>query len=210
MKKRRETSDIDPLKPEEAAGALREYCLEVVTNIPRFIRRMGLSKSLGRTIEKLKSFGCHLPTFEQIRLVLVQDLILQTQIYERVEKDFRTSVAKGQVDRNHVGGWLNRTTERKTWRLAESKAKRVIWELSAIAGGTDDLANIGSTDYLPDELLASREVAERFAEIVATLSIEDKQLFDAKIAGRGYEELAIARGKTPNAIKTEASRLWKC
>ena len=204
-----EINNIDPLKPEEAAAAWQKHCPQVVTNILRILKkRMGFSKSLGRLIEKLKAAGFHVPTFERIRLALAKDLKWQTDVFERVEKDFRKAVANGKVDRNHVGGWLYCATKRKTWKLATSRAKQLIQELPACAHqGTEVLENIGTTEYSPDELLALREFTEHYAQVIAALSIEDSQLFDAKIAGKGYEDLAVLRGKTPDAIKTEVSRL---
>lgn len=203
------TSEIDPLHPEEAIAAWQEYCQEVVTNILRFIKKMGYLQSLKRQLENLESSGRYVPTSKQIGRVLAVDLEVQTDIFERVKSEFQKAVANGQVDRNHVGGWLNCATKRKTWKVAIPRARHVVRELSAYGGGTEVVANAGTADDSPEDLLILHEFAKRYARFTAGLTIEDKQLFDAKIAGRGYSDLAIARGKTPEALKTEASRLCK-
>lgn len=45
--------------------------------------------------------------------------------------------------------------------------------------------------------------------VVASLSIRERRLFDAKIAGKGYADLAAAYHTTANAIKEEVFRLCK-
>ncbi len=205
----RGNTEINPLQSYEMTAAWQKYCPEVVTNIPRFIGNMGLKKSLKRLLEKTAALGQPVPTCRQIVLILVQDIELHTDIFVRVEREFRKAVPKGRVDRDHVGGWINRATQWHTWKLAVSKAKRLIREVPLCTEGTDALTRIGTTKDSPDELLADRQCAERYAGIVAKLSIEDRQLFDAKLAGKGYATLAAARGTTPAALKTEVSRLCK-
>ncbi len=199
--------EIDPLTPEEIEAAWQEAFLEIDKNILLIIRKMGFKRSLARLIEELVSAGQYVPTCDQLKLALIDDLDLHARIFERVYKDFRKAVTKAKVDRNHVGGWLNRTTRRKTWKLAMPRARELLYELQPYTEGTDELANIGNSEWSPDELLMLREFTERYAEVVASLSIRERRLFDAKIAGKGYADLAVAYHATTNAIKAEVSRL---
>lgn len=205
----RGNTQFTPLQPHETTTEWQKYCLEVVTNIPRFIANMGLLKSLGRLLEKTAALGQPVPTCGQLILILEQDIELHTDILVRVEREFRISVPKGRIDRDHVGGWINRATQWHTWKLAVSKAKRLVREVPICTEGTDALTKIGGTEDSPEERLILRQFTERYASIVAKLPIEDRQLFDAKVAGKGYATLAAARGKTPKALKTEVSRLCK-
>lgn len=142
-----------------------------------------------------------------MRRSLLEDIGLHDRIYEAVERDFRKAVGKGRVDINRVGGWLNRTTQRKTWKLATPRAKQLLREVQPYGTNTQIFERISDDCLFADELLANEEFRRRYDRIMVSLSLEDCQLLDAKVEGRGYAELAAIRGKTPGALKAKASRL---
>lgn len=198
---------ITPLTPDEFEATWQKFFVEVDQTILLTVGKMGFSRSLKRTIEKLTSRGQYVPTCEQLQFALTNELGLHTRILENIRDSFQRAVFKGKVDRSHAGGWLYKATRRKTWKLAIPRARQLLFELHPCVAGTDELANIGSSEWSPDELLILREFSEQYAQVTATLSIEERQLLDAKIAGKGYSNLAAAKRTTENAIKTKVSRL---
>jgi hypothetical protein len=206
-KQNRKGSCNNPLTENQAEAAWRTYCLEVAAMIPLFIENMGLP--VPKEPERRDAVGelGYMPGDGAVRRALRLDLGLHDVIWKAVERDFFKYARLARIDRDHVGGWLNRATQRKTWKLATSRAKSLFREIQPHANAGNVIEHIADSGPLPDELLSDMEFRRRFDSVVAALPIEDIQLLDAKAQGNGYADLALVRGKTAGALKAEACRL---
>ena len=197
----------NPLLEDQAEAAWQIHCLEVLAMIPRFIENMGLPvPQESERCDASSELGC-IPSDDAVRRALRTDVGLHDMIWQSVERDFFRYVRKGRVEREQVGGWLNRATQRKTWKLATPRAKKLFREIRPYANVGNVFERIADSGPLPDELLSNMEFRRRFDSVIADLSIEDLQLLDAKTEGKGYAELALIRGKTTGSLKAEACRL---
>jgi hypothetical protein len=202
------TNTNNTLTTAEIETVWQSHCLEVWTIIPRFVATMGLPEPTPTHPDTIFPHLRCFATNGQVRCALLADLNLHDRIFEAVHTDFAAAMAKGKVFRDQMGGWLNRCTQRKTWKLATPRAKQLYIELQAEKGGTDIVTNVSDSTPSVDELVSNRQVLRRCGLIAERLSLDDRQLLDAKFSGAGYAELAAIRGTTGDAVKAKACRLW--
>lgn len=206
-KRKYDTTSKNPLATNEASNTWQHSAYDVLAMIPRFIQTMGLPAPIDAERRESACALGGLPRKGDVRRALMADIGLQDRIYDAVERDFHRAVAKGQVDRNQIGGWINRTTQRKTWKLATQRARQLRLEIQPFHTDRQIFDNISDFGPPADELLADEEFRACYESVIVSLSVEDCQLLDAKAEGNGYSELAAIRGKTSGALKAEACRL---
>lgn len=192
------------LLPEETGEHWALYRTEVLNMIPGFIHTMGLPKPLRYTGPEGRT-----PGKKEIRRALMRDGRLHAKVYRKVRREFRRGVRKGKVYRDNVGGFLNRVTQRATWKLATSRAKVYRGRLLPRRSGRDVVESIADPSESVEELLANHEARARLGRALARLPAEDRELMEAKVQRGLYEALALARGTTVGALKTRAHRVFK-
>jgi hypothetical protein len=201
--------DSSSLQLSEAVATWRERSIEVLSIIVRTLSTMGFSESLAHTFEIIQQEGHKVPSARQLQLSLVAAVDLHVEVYEHVRRDFFRAVAAGQVDRECVGGWLNRATRCQSWKRAVPRARAIAYELSVLAHVDSAQEQAPSAELSPEELLVLRDLTTRCGKVLASLPIEDRMLIEAKLEERGYASLAAAWGTTEAALKTRVSRLLK-
>lgn len=205
-KQNRKRTCENPLAEEQIEAEWQRHCLEVLMLIPGFIKNMGLPvPQESARFDALSELGC-IPSEGAIRGTLRTDLGLHDKIWQAVERDFFRYARLGRVESDHVGGWLNRATERMTWKLATRRAKELFREIRSYTN-SNIFDHVSDSAPLPEELLSEKVFRRRLDSVIANLPVEDLQLLDAKTEGRGYAVLALTRGKTTGALKAEACRL---